>query len=107
MVDFGSEQGLSDFESAGIACYFEDFKRTKTKLRAKRCRFWMDTRKVKKQEKMQTSKYPDSPRVGVGAVVFNDNRVLLIKRGKRYVGYPRRARGIRRNPSRGGGTGSA
>ncbi len=31
---------------------------------------------------MQTSKYPDSPRVGVGAVVFNDNRVLLIKRGK-------------------------
>jgi len=34
MVDFGSEQGLSDFESdsvavivsTGIACYFEDFK---------------------------------------------------------------------------------
>jgi len=39
VVDFGSEQGLSDFETAGIACYFEDFKRAKTKLRAKRCLF--------------------------------------------------------------------
>ena len=43
MVDFGSEQGLSDFETAGIACYFEDSKRVKTKLWAKRCRFWMGT----------------------------------------------------------------
>ncbi|MEA1946370.1 MAG: hypothetical protein U9N83_03590 [Thermodesulfobacteriota bacterium] len=43
MVDFGSEQGLSDFETAGIARYFEDFKRAKTKLWAKRCRLWMDT----------------------------------------------------------------
>ncbi len=25
MVDFGSEQGLSNFETAGIAGYFEDF----------------------------------------------------------------------------------
>jgi len=26
--------------------------------------------------------YPDSPQVAVGAVVFNQNRVLLVKRGK-------------------------
>ena len=43
MVDFGSEQGLSDFETTGIARYFEDFKRAKTQLRAERCHFWMDT----------------------------------------------------------------
>jgi hypothetical protein len=43
MVDFGSEQGLSDFETAGIAGYVEEFKRAKTPLRAKRCRLWMDT----------------------------------------------------------------
>jgi len=51
MVDFGSEQGLSNFETdgvavpalAGIAGYVEDFKRTKTPLRAKRCRLWMNT----------------------------------------------------------------
>ena len=42
MVDFGSEQGLSDFEAAGIARYFEDFKRAKTQLWTKRCHFWMD-----------------------------------------------------------------
>jgi len=33
MVDFGSEQGLSDFETAGIACYFEDLKPSRSKLR--------------------------------------------------------------------------
>jgi len=27
-------------------------------------------------------KYPDAPRVGVGAVVFQDDRILMIKRGK-------------------------
>jgi len=43
MVDFGSGQGLSDFETGGIACYFEDFKRAKTPPRAERCRLWMDT----------------------------------------------------------------
>jgi hypothetical protein len=32
MVDFGSEQGLSNFETAGIAGYSEDFKRAKTPL---------------------------------------------------------------------------
>ncbi len=42
MVDFGSEQGLSDFETEGIACYFEDCKIAKTQLWAKRCRFWRD-----------------------------------------------------------------
>ena len=26
--------------------------------------------------------YPDSPQIAVGAVVFNQNRVLLVKRGK-------------------------
>jgi hypothetical protein len=41
MVDFGSEQGLSNFETAGIAGYVEDFKRAKTPLWAKRCRLWM------------------------------------------------------------------
>jgi len=44
MVDFGSGQGLSDFETGGIACYFEDFKRVKTLPRAKRCRLWMGTK---------------------------------------------------------------
>jgi hypothetical protein len=43
MVDFGSEQGLSHFETAGIAGYVEDFKRAKTPLWAKRCRLWMGT----------------------------------------------------------------
>lgn len=43
MVDFGSEQGLSNFETAGIAGYVEDFKRAKTSRWAKRCRLWMDT----------------------------------------------------------------
>lgn len=31
---------------------------------------------------MTSSVYPDSPRVGVGAVVFKDGKVLLVKRGK-------------------------
>ena len=31
---------------------------------------------------MPTSTYPDAPRVGVGALVVKDNRVLMIKRGK-------------------------
>ncbi len=44
MVDFASEQGLSDFETAEIVGYFEDFKRAKTQLRAKRCCFWMIAR---------------------------------------------------------------
>ena len=43
MVDFGSEQGLSNFETGGVAGYVEDFKRAKTPLRAKRCRLWMGT----------------------------------------------------------------
>jgi hypothetical protein len=42
-VDFGSEQGLSGFETGGIVHYFEDFKRAKTPLWAKRCRLWMGT----------------------------------------------------------------
>jgi len=42
MVDFGLQQGLSDFETTGIVSYVEDFKRAKTPLRAKRCRLWMD-----------------------------------------------------------------
>jgi hypothetical protein len=43
MVGFGFEQGLSDFETAGIVGYFEDFKRAKTLLEAKRCQLWMGT----------------------------------------------------------------
>jgi hypothetical protein len=43
MVDLGSEQGLSNFETEGIAGYVEDFKRAKTPLRAKRFRLWMGT----------------------------------------------------------------
>ena len=51
MVDFGSEQGLSDFETdgvavpalAGVAGYVEDLKRAKTPFRAERCRLWMGT----------------------------------------------------------------
>jgi len=30
---------------------------------------------------MSEKKYPDSPRVGVGAVVIRSNRVLMVKRG--------------------------
>jgi len=43
MVDFGSEQGLSAFETTEIVNYFEDFKSAKTPLRAERCRLWTDT----------------------------------------------------------------
>jgi hypothetical protein len=43
MGDFDSEQGLSDFETSGIAGYCEDFKRAKTPRWAKRCRLWMGT----------------------------------------------------------------
>jgi hypothetical protein len=43
MVDFGLEQGLSDFATGGIVNYFEDFKRAKTPLGAKRCPLWMGT----------------------------------------------------------------
>jgi len=43
MVDFGSGQGLSDFETAGIAGYSEEFKRAKTQPWAERCRLWMGT----------------------------------------------------------------
>jgi hypothetical protein len=59
MVDFGSGQGLSDFETAGIAGYSEDsaekgcavrleklhyvLKRAKTPPWAERCRLWMGT----------------------------------------------------------------
>ena len=42
MVDFGSQQGLSDFEAnaaavTAIVGYVEDFKKAKTPLRAERC----------------------------------------------------------------------
>lgn len=30
---------------------------------------------------MSNREYPDHPRVGVGAVVFRDGRVLLVRRG--------------------------
>jgi len=30
----------------------------------------------------QKSEYPDHPQVAVGAIVFKDNRVLLVRRGK-------------------------
>jgi len=54
MVGFGSKhvsrrslqaetEGLSDFETGKIACYFEDFKRAKTPPRVERCRLWTDT----------------------------------------------------------------
>jgi hypothetical protein len=49
MVDFGSEQGLNDFETAGIARAISEkrdwlrhyIKGAKTPLWAKRCRLWM------------------------------------------------------------------
>jgi hypothetical protein len=43
MVGFGSGQGMSIFETAGITCYFEDFKKAKTQPWAKRRRFRMGT----------------------------------------------------------------
>jgi len=65
MVDFGSEQGLSDFETdsaavivtTGIVCYFEDFKRAKTQLWAKRCRLWMDTNYIKRWDMLVKSQF--------------------------------------------------
>jgi hypothetical protein len=44
MVDFGPEQGLSDFETGGVTGYVEDLKRAKTQLWAKRCRLWIDAK---------------------------------------------------------------
>lgn len=37
VVDFGSEQGLSDFETGGIVGYVEGLKRARTPLRAEKC----------------------------------------------------------------------
>ena len=34
------------------------------------------------KESMPSGRYPDQPRVAVGAVVFKDQRVLLVRRGK-------------------------
>jgi hypothetical protein len=44
MVDFGSGQGRSDFEAAGVVRYVEDFKRVRTPAWAKRCLLWMGTK---------------------------------------------------------------
>jgi hypothetical protein len=44
MVDFGSEQGLSDFETAGIVGFSEVLKKVNTPPWAKRCRLWMGTK---------------------------------------------------------------
>jgi hypothetical protein len=43
-VDFGSDQGRSEFETGGVACYVEDFKRARTPVWAKRCYLWMGNR---------------------------------------------------------------
>jgi len=43
MVDFGFRQGPSEFSTAGIARYFEDWKRARTPPGAERCRLWMGT----------------------------------------------------------------
>jgi hypothetical protein len=43
MVDFGPERGLSVFETTDRVHYFEDFKKAKTKRRAKRSHLWMGT----------------------------------------------------------------
>jgi ADP-ribose pyrophosphatase len=37
---------------------------------------------VKNQPSQHKNAYPDHPRVAVGAVVFRDNRVLLVRRGQ-------------------------
>ena len=54
MVDFGSEQGLSDLETAGIVAYCEDFKRAKTPLGAKRCHLGMDTNQAQTAQAAST-----------------------------------------------------
>ena len=43
VVGFDLGQGLNVFEPGGIVGYSEDFKKVKTRPRAKRCRLWMDT----------------------------------------------------------------
>ena len=35
----------------------------------------------RKEQSMACSEYPDSPRVGVGAVVLREGRILLVRRG--------------------------
>ena len=35
----------------------------------------------RKEQSMARSEYPDSPRVGVGAVVLREGRILLVRRG--------------------------
>jgi 8-oxo-dGTP diphosphatase len=37
---------------------------------------------LKNHLSQQKNDYPDNPRVAVGAVVFNNNRVLLVRRGQ-------------------------
>jgi ADP-ribose pyrophosphatase len=37
---------------------------------------------LKNRLSKQENDYPDNPRVAVGAVVFNNNRVLLVRRGQ-------------------------
>jgi hypothetical protein len=44
MVDFGFQQGPSEFSTAGIVRYVEDFKRAKTPPGAERFHLWMDTK---------------------------------------------------------------
>ena len=44
VVDFGSGQGRSDFETGGVAArYVEDFNKAGTQAWAKRCRFLINT----------------------------------------------------------------
>ena len=37
---------------------------------------------MKAENKLSPTVYPDAPRVAVGAIVFNNNKVLLVQRGK-------------------------
>lgn len=43
---------------------------------------WRSVKEYAEKESMPSGRYPDQPRVAVGAVVFKDQRVLLVRRGK-------------------------
>ncbi len=87
-------QGLSDFETAGIARYSEDFKRAKTPLWAERCRLWMGNRKWQRM---------DSNSAIIGVVSLGEIPALVPKviaaHISGYYNLPARVLGPREHPA--------
>ena len=66
---------MSDFDNAGIVRYFEDIKRAKTPLWAKRCRLWVDTREFHNSRPLREAQGSPQGRVtwafSFGSVFFH------------------------------------